>query len=241
MGSKYSICIIEFVELIFQICSMIRLAIVDDKLVNRKTVRTNIASCKEMEVVLEAGNGEEFMDKMNLLTADKLPQIVLMDIDMPVMNGIEAIAVGSTKYPHTRFLVLTVFDDDEKIFEAIQAGASGYLLKDDSAVQLTEAITQALEYNAAPMSPAIARKTLAWLRQLPKPASSGQTETKEILSEREIEILKLMVEGLDYKKIADKLLISPFTVRTHTTKIYEKLHVNSKAQAIQMAYKYKWV
>lgn len=220
---------------------MIKLAIVDDKPVNRKTVHTNIASCKEIEVVLEAGNGEEFMDKMSVLPTDMLPQVVLMDIDMPVMNGIEAIAVGSVKYPGTRFLVLTVFDDDEKIFEAIQAGASGYLLKDDSALQLTEAITQTLEFNAVPMSPAIARKTLTWLRQLPKTVSASSTATSAILSEREIEILKLMVEGLDYKKIAGKLFISPYTVRTHISKIYEKLHVNSKAQAIQMAYKHKWV
>lgn len=220
---------------------MIKLAIVDDKPVNRKTVHANIASCKEIEVVLEAGNGEEFMDKMSVLPTGMLPQVVLMDIDMPVMNGIEAIAVGSVKYPGTRFLVLTVFDDDEKIFEAIQAGASGYLLKDDSALQLTEAITQTLEFNAVPMSPAIARKTLTWLRQLPKTVSASSTATSEILSEREIEILKLMVEGLDYKKIAGKLFISPYTVRTHISKIYEKLHVNSKAQAIQMAYKHKWV
>lgn len=220
---------------------MIRIGIVDDKLVNRKTVQTHIGGSKEMQVVLEAGNGEEFLQKMEVLTAEKYPQVVLMDIDMPVMNGIETIAVGSVKYPDIRFLVLTVFDDDEKIFEAIQAGASGYLLKDDSAVQLSEAISQALEFNAAPMSPAIARKTLAWLKQLPRPVSSGQNETKEILSEREIEILKLMVEGLDYKRIAEKLFISPFTVRTHTSKIYEKLHVNSKAQAIQLAHKFKWV
>lgn len=219
---------------------MIRLAIVDDKQVNRRTVRSNIATSKEMEVVLEAGNGEEFLEKMNALPPERLPQVVLMDIDMPVMSGIEAIAVGSIKYPETRFLVLTIFDDDEKIFKAIQAGASGYLLKDDSAIQLTEAITQTLEYNAAPMSPAIARKTLTWLKQLPKPLSTSRADTNDILSEREIEILKLMVDGLDYKKIAERLFLSPYTVRTHTSKIYEKLHVNSKAQAIQIAYKFKW-
>lgn len=219
---------------------MIRLAIVDDKQVNRRTVRSNIATSKEMEVVLEAGNGEEFLEKMNALPPERLPQVVLMDIDMPVMSGIEAIAVGSIKYPETRFLVLTIFDDDEKIFKAIQAGASGYLLKDDSAIQLTEAITQTLEYNAAPMSPAIARKTLTWLKQLPKPLSTSRADTNDILSEREIEILKLMVDGLDYKKIAERLFLSPYTIRTHTSKIYEKLHVNSKAQAIQIAYKFKW-
>lgn len=219
---------------------MILIGVVDDKQVNRRTVERNLATCNGFSIVLQAGNGEDFMEQMEAMPAAERPQVVLMDIDMPVMNGIEAIAIGSIKFPGTKFLVLTVFDDDEKIFEAIQAGASGYLLKDDTAVQLNEAILQTLEYNAVPMSPTIARKTLSWLRQLQKPAAPVATQ-QEILSDREIEILKLMVEGLDYKQIADKLFISPLTVRSHTKNIYEKLHVNSKAQAIQIAHKYKWV
>ena len=222
---------------------MIRIAVIDDKMVNRKTVKSNLADTKEIEIIMEAGNGEDFLEKMRELAQEKHPQLVLMDIDMPVMNGIEAIAAGTIKYPHVKFLVLTVFDDDEKIFEAIQAGAGGYLLKDDSAAQLIEAINNAIEFNGVPMSPAIARKTLQWMRSGTKPATAAVSEHahKEILSERETEILKLMVEGLDYKKIAERLFISPLTVRTHTSKIYEKLHVNSKAQAIQMAHKFKWV
>lgn len=219
---------------------MIRIAVVDDKMVNRKTVQRNISLSGEIEIVLEASNGSEFLEKMEELSEMKRPQVVLVDIDMPVMNGIDTIAVGTIKFPTTRFLVLTVFDDDEKIFEAIQAGASGYLLKDDSATVLTDAIREALTFNGAPMSPAIARKTLSWLKSLPKPSSSTQT-TNNILTEREIEIIKLMVDGKDYKAIALKLFISPNTVRAHISKIYEKLHVNSKAQAIQMAHKYKWV
>ncbi|RZM08980.1 MAG: response regulator transcription factor, partial [Pedobacter sp.] len=106
-----------------------------------------------------------------------------------------------------------------------------------------EAITNAVELNGVPMSPAIARKTLQWMRNTSRPANQSQAEpvANEILSDRETDILKLIVEGLDYKKIAERLFISPLTVRTHTSKIYEKLHVNSKAQAIQMAHKYKWV
>ncbi len=219
---------------------MIRIAVVDDKLVNRKTVHKNLSSTAGMQVVLEAGNGKDFFEKIKDMPLDVHPEIVLMDIEMPIMNGIEAIAIGTIKYPNMRFLVLTVFDDDEKIFEAIQAGASGYLLKDDTAIQLTDAIKEALAFNGAPMSPAVARKTLNWLKQLPS-LTVNTPKTKEILSEREIEILKLMVEGLDYKNIAEKLFISPLTVRSHTSKIYEKLHINSKAQAIQAAHKFKWV
>ena len=224
---------------------MIKIAITDDQLVNRKTIKQNLADEKEIEIILEAKNGVDFFEKLNFLKPEDQPQLVLMDIDMPMMDGIEAIAIGTLKFPHIKFLVLTVFDDDEKIFKAIQAGASGYLLKDDSATQLIEAITNAIEFNGVPMSPAIARKTLQWMRNsVSQPHSSNDknaSKENEILTDREIEILKLMVDGLDYKKIAEKLFISPHTVRTHTSKIYEKLHVNSKAEAIKMAHKYKWV
>lgn len=219
-----------------------KIAVVDDKMVNRKTVRANLAEAGKMEIVFEAANGEAFFEKMESLPVSAHPDLVLMDIDMPVMNGIEAIAAGTIRYPHIKFLVLTVFDDDDKIFKAIQAGAGGYLLKDDDSSQLFESINNAIEFNAVPMSPAIARKTLQWMRTIEQPVKAGDSAAaNEILSERETEILRLMVEGLDYKKIAARLNISPFTVRTHTSKIYEKLHVNSKAQAIQMAHKFKWV
>ncbi len=222
---------------------MIRIAITDDKMVNRITVRQNLQDTTGIQIVFEATNGEEFLEKMETVSPDMQPHLVLMDIDMPLMNGIEAIAAGTIKYPLIKFLVLTVFDDDTRIFEAIQAGASGYLLKDDSAAQLIEAVNNAVEYNSVPMSPAIARKTLQWMKNGGVPAVSDTQESlqKEILSERETSVLKLMVEGLDYKKIAAALFISPLTVRTHTSKIYEKLHVNSKAQAIQMAHKFRWV
>lgn len=218
------------------------IAIVDDKMVNRKTVRANLAEAERINILFEASNGEDFFEKMQALPASSHPDLVLMDIDMPVMNGIEAIAAGTIRYPHIKFLVLTVFDDDDKIFKAIQAGAGGYLLKDDSSSQLFESISNAIEFNSVPMSPAIARKTLQWMRSIEQPAAgSNEHPGAAILSERETEILRLMVEGLDYKKIAARLHISPYTVRTHTSKIYEKLHVNSKAQAIQMAHKFRWV
>lgn len=217
---------------------MIQVAIVDDKQINRQTIQGKLARHANLSIAFEAKNGQEFLEKMELTAAENLPQIVLMDLDMPKMNGIEAIAMGSTLYPNTKFIVLTVFDDDNKIFDAIQAGASGYLLKEDTTIQLIEAITQAYENTGAPMSPSIARKTLFWVKNnLPL---SSTTENK-ILSEREMEILRLVTQGKDYKTIAEDLFISPLTVRTHISKIYEKLHVHSKAQAIQMAHKMKWL
>ena len=218
---------------------MIRIGLVGDKLINRNTVRQSLEGEPDMEICLEAVNGEEFLEKLRNMPQGSAPQIVLMDLDMPVFGGIETIAVATVRYPTIRFLVLTVFDDDEKIFEAIKAGAAGYLLKDDAATQLPEAIRNALNHNGAPMSPAIARKTLQWLKEgtSPAPAAAGAIDN---LTEREQELLKLLVEGLDYKSIAARLHISPQTVRTHISRIYEKLHINSKAQAILLAHKYKW-
>ena len=158
---------------------------------------------------------------------------------MPVMDGIETIAVATVRYPEMRFLVLTVFDDDEKIFEAIKAGAAGYLLKDDAATEIQEAIHNVLDLNGAPMSPAIARKTLQWLKEGHQPNNQKSNLIRHNLTEREQELLKLLVEGHDYKAIAVRLHISPQTVRTHISHIYEKLHINSKAQAILLAQKYR--
>lgn len=218
---------------------MIRVFLVDDKKINRQTVKEKLRFEESIDIIGEASTGLQFIQFLNETNdLSKLPDVVLMDIDMPEMNGIEAIANASTRFTDMKFIVLTVFDDDEKIFDAIQAGANGYLLKEDSTIELVAAIGQAYESSGAPMSPAIARKTLMWVRQNLETYSGTNNY---ILSEREMEILRLLTAGHDYKSIADLLFISPLTVRTHITKIYEKMHVHSKAQAIQMAHKLKWV
>jgi DNA-binding NarL/FixJ family response regulator len=229
------------VQRIDELHIMIRLGIVDDKIVNRRSIRQTLEQEPGCAITLEAVNGEDFLVRLQELDPSKHPHLVLMDIDMPVLGGIETIAVATIKYPEIKFLVLTVFDDDEKIFEAIKAGAAGYLLKEDAAQMLLDAIHNALDLNGAPMSPAIARKTLQWLKEGSGPALvKTSSPVIDLLSEREQELLKLLVEGLDYKAIASKLFISPQTVRTHISRIYEKLHINSKAQAILLAHKFKW-
>lgn len=218
-----------------------RIAIADDKQINRTTVKEKIVSFTEIELVLEAKNGHDFLEQLKQLPAERRPQVVLMDLEMPVMDGIQTISIASSAYPDIKFIVLTVFEDNEKIFEAIKAGAGGYLLKDDTAVNIIDAITNVVEYNGIPMSPAIARKTMELLKQSQAPVSNEEVITEPLLTEREMEILKEMVTGKNYKAIGEKLFISPLTVRKHVAHIYDKLHVNSRAQIINLAHKNKWI
>ncbi|MCA0428851.1 MAG: response regulator transcription factor [Bacteroidetes bacterium] len=213
----------------------INLVIVDDKQPNRTSLKERLTFFSGVKVVFMAANGEEFLDKM--AENKERVDVVLMDIDMPVLDGIKAVDSASELYPNTKFVMLTVFDDDEKIFDAIRAGAVGYLLKDESADRIVSAIQEIMVSGGAPMSPRIARKALQIMVQ-GKFVDAGKTDSG--LSDRELEILKGLVDGLDYKAVAEKLFISPLTVRTHITKIYKKLRVNNKVQAVNMALKNKW-
>lgn len=221
----------------------ILISIVDDKPINRQTVKDKLIDQLGIEISFEAKNGIDFLEKLKL--AATKPDVVLMDLEMPEMNGIEAINIATAAYPGIKFIVLTVFEENDKIFEAIKAGASGYLLKEDSAIHIVDAIKSVYEHNGIPMSPSIARKTLELLRNVPiNPVSENEelpNTNSAGLSEREIEILKEMVSGKNYKAIGEKLFISPLTVRKHASHIYEKLHVNNRTQAINIAQKQKWI
>jgi DNA-binding NarL/FixJ family response regulator len=215
-----------------------RIAIVDDKAQNRISLSEKINFSGEVEIVFMARNGKDFLDQLKKLPQNKHPQLVLMDIDMPEMNGIEAVRASHNLYEHINYIMLTVFDDDDKLFDAIQAGADGYLLKEERVDNIVNAIKEVIEKQGAPMSPSIARKAFNLLTGQKKDAPLSVDTT---LSEREMEILKGMVKGLDYRKIAEELFLSPHTVRTHISNIYEKLHVTSKAQAVTLAVKNRWV
>jgi DNA-binding NarL/FixJ family response regulator len=221
---------------------MIKVAFVDDKPVNRSSFTNKIRSFNDLEMVFVAVNGNDCLEHLKGLPYNQQPQVVFVDLEMPELDGIQTIQLAKSFYSHIHFIVFTVFDDDDKIFEAIKAGASGYLLKDENAISIRNAITHAIEYGGAPMSPAIARKAFDLLGKSSRAAEIpvAASVLDQLLSEREKEILQHTINGLDAKRIAEILDISVLTVRKHTANIYEKLHVNSKAQIISLAHQKKW-
>ena len=171
---------------------------------------------------------------MEQLQANKRTDLILMDIEMPRQNGIVTIAQVKRTYPQIKIIVWTVFDDDESIFQAIQAGADGYLLKETTARELHEAMLQTLEGGAV-MTPSIAMKTLRFLRN-PDAIPQDQDEIVA-LTPRETDVLEQLSSGLPYTAIAENLHISPSTVRRHIENIYSKLQVHSKLEAVALAKK----
>ena len=218
----------------------IKIAIIDDKASNRSILKDKLLRHGHFEIVLVAEDGEDFLTKMKALPADQLPDVALMDLEMPNMDGVDAIAAGSSFFPTVKFVVLTIFDDEDKIFKAIKAGAFGYLLKDESAENITDMLWQMHENGAGPISPGIAHKILQLVQNNKltllekKPAADSKTIFD--LTDREREILQHLVQGLSYKEIGTQLDISPNTAKKHVINIYNKLHVNSRAQALHLAY-----
>jgi len=178
-----------------------------------------------------------FEDCLHLLknVEDTKPDVVLMDIQIPGINGIEAVRMLREKYPNLKILMQTIFEDNEKIFNSILAGASGYILKNTSPSRFLEFIRETYE-GGAPMSPSVATKVLKMVAE----QSGIKTETFD-LSDREKEILSCLVKGMSYKLIADACFISIDTVRGHIRNIYEKLHVHSKGEAVAKAIQSKIV
>ncbi len=216
-----------------------QIAIVDD---NRVIIQSLIEKLgrfsDELEIKFTAKNG---YDLLNKLRSYRDIDVILMDIEMPEMNGIQATFEVKNLYPKIKILILTVFDDDETIFNAIQNGASGYLLKDETPESILNSIKIVME-GGATMSPSIAAKILNLLSQSElKKENKNQKLNNEIfdLSKREIEVLENLKLGEDYKKIANKLFISPATVRKHIENIYLKLQVHNKMQAVQKAIEHK--
>lgn len=208
----------------------IKLAIAEDNSFLLKAILDKLAIFSDFEIKILATNGIELLDK---LQKDSNVHLILMDIEMPKMNGIDAVEKVTQKYPQIKIIMLTVFDHDEHIFRAIQAGAHGYFLKEVDPPTLHQGILDTLEGGAA-MTPSIAMKALKLLRN---PPNFEQPKEEISLTAREIEILEQTSKGLNYNQIGENLFISPKTVRKHIENIYAKLQVHNKMEAVQKAVK----
>jgi len=205
----------------------ITVSIVEDIEEIREALRVLINGSEGFECVHVYPDGEEALDKM----LDKGIDVVLMDINLPGMDGIECMKALKPVMPDTQFMMSTVYDDDDHIFNALQSGASGYMLKRTSPSQILEAIRD-LHEGGSPMSSEIARRVVRSMQKKGKTA-----ETKEMLTNRESEILDYLAKGFLYKEIAAELFISMETVKKHIHNIYEKLHVQNRTEALNKAYK----
>ena len=210
---------------------IIRILIVDDQALFREGLRTLLSVQPEYEVVAEAGNGEEAIQ----LVVEYEPDIVLMDLRMPVMDGVVATRKLHDDFPAIKVIVLTTFDDDENVFEGLRAGAVGYLLKDVSSHKLFEAINAAAKGEYF-LLPSITAKIVSELKRVSLPISIPQ-EIIDPLSGRELEILRLVSEGLSNKEIAEKLVIAEGTVKNHLSSILAKLSARDRMQAVLIARK----
>lgn len=220
---------------------MIKIALVEDRPELRGQLAQQLGAHPELDLRLVAVHGRDFLEKMKALPAAERPELVLMDIEMGVMDGITATREALQHYPELQVVMLTIFDQDDKIFEAIRAGALGYLLKGEPFREIVKAI-QEVHAGGSQMSPSIARKALRLLRQAPaEEQTEGSPQSIEaVLSPREAEVLEHLVQGMPLPVVAEKLFVSYGTVRTHVRRIYEKLQVSNKVEATQIAHKNRW-
>lgn len=212
----------------------IRILLAEDHKVVREGTRRLLESQSDFEVVGEASDGIEAVE----LAKKHKPQIIIMDVSMPRLNGIEATKQIKAVYPNMAILVLTGYDDDEYVFALLEAGAAGYLLKESSGEELIDAIRQVMTGEPV-LHPKIMKKVLNRLRT-PVEEPSAQTSS-EVLSDREMEVLRLAAKGMSNMEIADSLTLSVRTVQTHLRSIFNKLGVGSRSEAIVYGLKKGWL
>jgi len=201
---------------------MANIGIIEDNKKIRQLIQRYLDMQDGMDCTVAVESVEEMLE---YLESYPKPDVMLMDIQLPGMTGIEGMKIFQEKYPEIEIIMLTVYHDSHKIFDSLKAGASGYLLKHTSLPEIKEAIDLLLS-GGAPMSPQIARKVITHFNE------TGQKQTQSNLTAREQDIVNGLVDGLSYKMIADRLSISIDTVRAHIRNMYKKLHVNSKAEVI---------
>jgi DNA-binding NarL/FixJ family response regulator len=207
----------------------LRIAIFDDNKNIRESISMLLGTVKEFLMVGSFAHVLDCVDDVK----ECRPDVILMDIEMPGMTGIEAVKSIKKEFPQVQILMQTVFEDDDRVFDSICAGASGYILKNFLNTRLIDSIRE-LQFGGSPMSPSIARKVLTKMQQIPQYVQPESAPDYR-LTAREKEVLACIVNGLAYKMIADQLNISYETVRSHVKKIYEKLHVASLTEAVAKA------
>ncbi|MFI5132938.1 MAG: response regulator [Chitinophagales bacterium] len=214
---------------------MLTVAVTDDNELLRKNISERLKN--DFQIVFEAGSAKSLLRYLKSNAHSQHPQVILMDIEMDEMDGIETTRQVKELYPSIKIIMLTVFEDDEKILNAIKAGANGYLVKDEKKERIIECIHDVIQ-GGSYLSPSVAAKAMKYLQKnfVPDKAAPGNP-----LSKREQEILQLIINGNTYHEIAEKLFISMATVKSHIYHIYEKLHVNNKIEAAKKATGNKWV
>ncbi len=205
----------------------VRVLLVDDQALFREALATLLAVHENVEVVGEAGNGDEALRK----AAELAPDVVLMDLRMPVLDGIAATRRLRVEQPDVRVIALTTFDDDEDVFAALRAGAVGYLLKDVSSARLVEAVHAAARGESV-LQPSVAAKVVARFAQLPDTESAQRPQPLVVpLSDRELEVLRLLADGRSNREIAADLFLAEGTVKNHVTNVLSKLGARDRTQA----------
>ena len=202
---------------------MVKLAIIEDNVEYRNTLSKILQRNEEIQMIFEKGDCKEMIPRFEV----ELPDVVIMDIDLPGISGIQGVWELKTKWPDIKVLMLTVFEDEDKIFGAIKAGANGYLLKKDSPHKIIESI-QAVMKGESAMNGLIAAKVLEYFYDNQRKTSASLAKTN--LTQREKEILQLLVKGFSYKEIAASCFISIQTLNTHIKNIYQKLNVHSRTE-----------
>ena len=205
---------------------MIKVALADDQTIVREGIKMILSLDGELNVIFEAGDGNELLDKMKL----HKPDVVLMDIRMPVLDGVEATRIIKEKYPDVRVIILTTFNEDEYIFQGLKNGADGYILKDSNSEDIIRAIKTAHAGNIL-LNPEVAAKVVRALNA----KDPGRTERKsggilKLLTLRELDVARLVAEGKSNREICENLFLSEGTVKNYVTRILEKLELNSRTE-----------
>jgi DNA-binding NarL/FixJ family response regulator len=219
----------------------VKVAIIEDHRIFRKRLSELLSFYDEIDLVFAVEDAEtciKYLDK-----AEERPDVLLMDIELPGLSGIEATFQIKEKDKEIDVIMFTVFEDDERIFESIQVGATGYLLKDEPIEQVVQAIKD-VKNGGSPISPSIARKLMSLVSGLEKKVTEQKKDPEVVpfdLTPAEVRILEHVIEGKSNKEIAEDVILSPWTVKTHIKNIYKKMHVNSRAAAVRLALRRKVV